>query len=300
MDWLNYHHLQYFWMVAHEGSVSRAGEILHVTPATVSTQVRELERALGVKLLCKSGRGVALTETGEAVYRYANDIFSMGRELVDMVRGQPMGKPLLFRVGIKDAMPKLLAYKLIEPALKLPQAVRLVCREGDGLRLAAELAIHKLDVVLSDTPVDPHLKARAYSHLLGESEIVVLGARSLARRLSPEFPASLDKAPFLLPTENSVLRRSLDLWFAELGLRPDVRGEFEDSAMLKIAGRAGTGVFAVPGVIRGEVEAMYGVELVGKIPGIKERFYAISVERKLKHPAVSAISEAARHRLRAP
>jgi LysR family transcriptional regulator, transcriptional activator of nhaA len=298
VDWLNYHHLQYFWVVAHEGSVSRASEVLHVTPATVSIQVRELERALGVKLLRKSGRGIALTETGEAVYRYASDIFSTGRELVDMIRGQPVGKPLLFRVGIKDAMPKLVAYQLIEPTLKLPQSMRLVCREGDVSRLTAELAVHKLDVVLSDTPLDPQFRIKAYSHLLGESEIVILGVRSLVQRWGAEFPASLNGAPFLLPTDNSVLRRSLDLWFDEHHIRPNVRGEFEDSAMLKIAGRAGVGLFAVPAVIRGEVETMYSVELAGKIPGIKERFYAISAERKLKHPAVTAISDTARQRLR--
>lgn len=299
MDGPNYHHLHYFWVVAREGSVTRASALLHVTPATVSIQVRELERTLGVRLLRKSGRGIALTETGEAVFRYASDIFAMGRELIEMIRGQPVGTPLLFRVGIKDAMPKLVAYKLIEPTLKLPQPVRLVCREGSVPQLTAELAIHKLDVILSDTPLDPNLNAKAYSHLLGESEIAILGSRSLVEKWGKAFPDSLHGAPFLLPTTDSVLRRSLDSWFDERRLRPDVRGEFEDSAMLKIAGRAGVGLFAVPAVIRGEVETMYGVQLAGKIPGMKERFYAISAERKLKHPAVMAISEEARQRLRA-
>lgn len=298
MDWLNYHHLRYFWVVAHEGSVSRASEILHVTPATVSIQVRDLENALGVRLFRKSGRSLALTETGEAVYRYASDIFAMGRELVEMLEGRPHGQPLLFRVGIKDVMPKLVAYKLIEPTLKNPDQIRLICREGDFSRLVADLAVHKLDVVLSDRPLDPHFKARAYSHLLGESEVVILGVRKFAERLSEGFPSSLEGAPFLLPTENSVLRHNLDQWFSEQQLRPSIRGEFEDSAMLKIAGRAGAGVFAVPAVIRSEVQSMYGVDLVGKIPSLKERFFAISAERKLKHPAVLAISEAARQRLR--
>lgn len=298
MDWLNYHHLLYFWVVAHEGSVSRAAEILHVTPATISIQVKELERSWGVKLLQKSGRGVALTETGAEVYRYAQEIFSLGRELVDMVRGRPLGQPLLLRVGIKDVMPKLVAYKLIEPTLKMSEQLKLVCWEGTTAGLLADLAIHKLDVVISDTPLDPSLKVKAFSHLLGESEVVILGERKLAERLKPDFPDSLDGAPWLLPTDNNVLRRSLDLWLADHNYRPQIRGEFEDSAMLKIAGRAGVGIFATVAATRSEVESMYDVELIGRIPSIKERFYAISAERRIKHPGVLAISEAARKKLK--
>lgn len=298
MDWLNYHHLLYFWVVAHEGSISRAAEILHVTPATISIQIKELERSWGVELLRKSGRGVALTETGEEVYRYAQEIFSLGRELVDLVRGRPLGQPLVLRVGIKDVMPKLVAYKLIEPTLKMPEQIKLICWEGTSAGLLADLAVHKLDVVLSDTPLDPSLKVKAFSHLLGESEIVILAERKLAERLRPDFPDSLDGAPWLLPTDNNVLRRSLDLWLADHNYRPQIRGEFEDSAMLKIAGRAGIGVFATVAAIRSEVESMYGVELIGKIPSIKECFYAISAERRIKHPGVLAISEAARKRLK--
>lgn len=298
MDWLNYHHLLYFWVTAHEGSVSRASEVMHVTPATVSIQIKELEKALAVPLFEKSGRGLALTETGEAVYRYATDIFATGRELVDMVRGRPVGQPLLFRVGIKDVMPKVVAFKLIEPTLQLAEPLRLVCREGPFQSLIADLAVHKLDVVLSDTPLDANLRVRAFSHLLGESEVVIVGTHKLAEKLKGDFPHSLDGAPWLLPTDNNVLRRSLDSWFTEHGFRPLIRGEFEDSAMLKIAGKAGIGVFAVAAAIRADVQAMYGVELIGKIPAIKERFYAISAERRLKHPGVVAISEAARKRLK--
>lgn len=297
MDWLNYHHLQYFWITAREGSVSRAGEIMHVTPATVSIQIRELEKSLGVRLFQKSGRGLALTETGESVYRYAGDIFAAGRELVDMVRGRPLGQPLLFRVGVKDVMPKVVAFKLIEPTLRLAEPLRLVCHEGPFQSLIADLAVHKLDVVLSDTPLDPNLHVRAFSHLLGDSEVVILGTRTLAEKLKDGFPHSLDGAPWLLPTDNNVLRRSLDAWFADHNYRPVIRGEFEDSAMLKIAGRAGVGVFAVASAIRADVQAMYGVEMIGKLPSIKERFYAISAERRLKHPGVVAISEAARKKL---
>lgn len=297
MDWLNYHHLLYFWLVAREGSISRAAMLLHVTPATISIQVKELEKALGVKLFRRAGRGLALTEMGEMAFRYADDIFSMGRELVEMVRGRPAGSPLLFRVGVNDVMPKLVAYKLIAPMLQLTKNVRLIVTEGRVGQLVSELGMHKLDLVLSDTPMDPPVTVRAWSHLLGESSVVVLGVRSLASRLRDGFPGSLDGAPFLLPTENSVLRRSIDVWFSDHQLRPDIRGEFQDSAMLKIAGQAGAGAFLVPEVIQTEVQAMYGVELIGHVSIVRERFYAISAERKLKHPAVVAISDAARRRL---
>lgn len=297
MEWLNYHHLLYFWTVAREGSVRRASELLHVTPSTLSIQIRELEQSLGVRLFRKSGRGLALTETGEEVQRYAGDIFSLGQEMLDMVRGRPVGKPLLFRVGVKDVMPKLVAYRLLEPTLCLPESVRLVCHEGDLDHLVADLAVHKLDAVLSDTPLDPGLKVRAYSHLLGESEVVLLGTRKLVEALRKGYPGSLNEAPFLLPTQNTTLRRTLDLWFQEHQIRPDIRGEFHDSAMLKIAGRAGVGVFAVPQVIQAEVRQMYDVELLGTLAGVHERFYALTIERKLKHPAVVAISLSARRKL---
>jgi LysR family transcriptional activator of nhaA len=294
VDWLNYHHLLYFWVVAHEGSVSRAGEVLHVTPATVSIQIRELERSLGVQLFRKSGRGLALTDMGEEVYRYANDIFALGRELVDMVKGRPIGRPLLFRVGVKDALSKLVVFKLLEPHFQMTDKARLVVIESDIARLVANLSVHKLDVVLSDTQLDPSYKVRAWSHLLGESPVVVMGARNLVEKFREGFPGSLNRAPFLLPTEQSVLRRSLDVWFEDNDISPDIRGEFDDSAMLKIAARAGAGLFAAPAVIRNEIQAMYGVEPLGLLPGVQERYYALSVERKLKHPAVVAISESAR------
>ncbi len=297
MDWLNYHHLHYFWVVAREGSVRRASELLHLTPATISIQLRDLERSLGAKLFQKSGRGLALTPSGESVYRYASEIFALGQEMQEVVRGQPSGRPRLLRIGIRDVMPKLVAYKLMEPTFLLEDAPRVVCHEGDVGRLVAELSVHRLDVVLSDTPLDPTLKVRVFSHLLGESDVVVMSTRALAGRVTEGFPGSLHGAPFLLPTENTVLRRSLDLWFSENGIRPLVRGEFEDSAMLKEAGRAGIGAFAAPAAIRTELESMYGVVKVGTIAGVKERFFALSVERRIKHPAVMAIWSTARQRL---
>jgi LysR family transcriptional activator of nhaA len=282
-----------FWLVAQEGSVQRASELLHVTPATVSIQIRQLERSLGVKLFRKQGRGLALTDIGAEVQHYASDIFSTGRELVEMVRGNPVGKPLTLRIGIRDAMPKLLAFRLLEPALTMKDPVKIICHEGDMSRMVADLAVHKLDIVLTDTPLDPRFRVQAYSHLLHESEVVVMGIPELAEPLIEKFPRSLNHAPFLLPTTSSMLRRSLDQWFNDSQIQPDIRGEFDDSAMLKIAGSTGVGLFAIPSTIQEEVQATHGVVFVGKLPGIRERFYAVSVERKSKHPAVVAISQAA-------
>ncbi len=297
MNWLNYHHLQYFWAVSQEGSVAKASEKLHVTPATISIQLRDLEKQLGVKLFRKAGRGLALTEMGTAVQSYANDIFATGQELLDMVHGRPGEGPILFRVGIKDVMPKLIAYQLLEPTLQTAQEIRVACHEGDVSRLIADLAIHKLDVVLSDTPIDPSMKVKAYSHLLGESDVVLVGTKDLAKKVRKDFPDSLNSTPILLPMKDTVLRRSLDIWFDENQIRPQIRGEFEDSAMMKIMGKAGVGVFPVTAIISEEVQAMYRVESIAKVPGVTERFYALSVERKIKHPAVLAISEVARKKL---
>jgi LysR family transcriptional activator of nhaA len=297
MNWLNYHHLQYFWAVSQEGSVAKASEKLHVTPATISIQLRDLEKQLGVKLFRKAGRGLALTEMGTAVQSYANDIFATGQELLDMVHGRPGEGPILFRVGIKDVMPKLIAYQLLEPTMQTAQEIRVACHEGDVSRLIADLAIHKLDVVLSDTPIDPSMKVKAYSHLLGESDVVLVGTKELAKKVRKDFPDSLNSTPILLPMKDTVLRRSLDIWFDENQIRPQIRGEFEDSAMMKIMGKAGVGVFPVTAIISEEVQAMYRVEPIATVPGVTERFYALSVERKIKHPAVLAISEVARKKL---
>lgn len=293
MDWLNYHQLMNFWLVAREGSVQRASELLHVTPSSVSIQIRQLERSMGVKLFSRRGRGLVLTEIGQQVADYATDIFSTGRELMDMVRGRPIGKPLELRIGIRDAMPKLVAFQLLQPAFRLPEPPRILCQEGEMAKLVADLAIHKLDVILSDTPLDPFYRLQAYSHLLGEAEIGIVGVPQLAKAYRKGFPGSLQGAPVLLPTDTSALRRALDQWFSDMVITPQIRGEFADSAMLKIAGSTGLGLFAIPNTIRKQVETMYGVEWVGAIPSIRERYYAVSVERKLKHPAVVAISQAA-------
>jgi LysR family transcriptional activator of nhaA len=297
VEWLNYHHLLYFWAVAREGGVTRASEHLRLAQPTISGQLRALEDALGEKLFERTGRRLVLTDVGRLVYRYADEIFSLGRELQDTLKGRPTGRPVRFTVGVADAVPKLVAHRLLLPALTLKEPVHIVCREDKPERLLAELVVHSLDLVLSDAPVGPGVKVKAYSHLLGETRVAFFGSASLAAAHRRGFPRSLDGAPVLLPTEGSSLRRSLDQWFDAEGLRPRVVGEIEDSALLKVFGQAGTGLFPAPVAIEAEIRAQHGVKLVGRVDAVRERFYAISAERRLKHPAVVAISEAARSRL---
>lgn len=297
MDWLNYHHLLYFWTVAREGSIAKACEKLLLAQPTISGQLHALERSLGEKLFERSGRGLALTTTGQLVYRYADEIFTLGKELIDTLRGRPSGRPLRLVVGVAGVLPKLVSYRLLEPALQLPEPVQVICREDKAERLMAELSVNELDLVLSDTPISPSLKVRAFNHLLGECGTSIVAVPPLARALSGGFPRSLDGAPFLLPTANTTLRRSLDQWFDAVDIRPLSRAEFEDSALLKVFGQAGVGAFAVPSAVEDEVCKQYGVRLVGRVEEVRARFYAISVERKIKHPAVLAISEAARKEL---
>ncbi len=297
MEWLNYHHLLYFWTMARQGSLARASAELRLAQSTISGQIRALEDSLGEKLFARRGRRLVLTEMGRVVFRYAEEIFSLGRELRDAVKGRPVGRPLSLMVGVADVVPKLVARRLLEPALKLPEPVRLICREDKPERLFAELAVHNLDIVLSDAPIDPSIRIRAFNHLLGECGIVFFGTAKLAAAHRRNFPESLDGAPVILPTENTTLRRSLDQWFAARGIRPRVVGEFEDSALLKVFGQVGMGLFPASSIIADEVQRQYQVRPVGRLDEVRERFYAISVERKLKHPAVIAISEEARQKL---
>ncbi len=294
MEWLNYHHLLYFWTVARAGSISRAREELRLAQPTISGQLRTLEAQLGEKLFVKSGRGLALTDVGRVVYQYADEIFSLGRELTDVLRGRPRGRPARLHVGVSDAVPKLIAYRMLAPALRLGEPVKLICDEDKPERLVAALSSHALDLVLSDAPLTAAIRVKAYNHLLGSCGVSVFAAAPLAARYRKRFPASLDGAPFLLPTETSTLRRSVDQWFDSQGVRPALVGEFQDSALLQTFGTAGEGLFLAPSAIEQEVEGYYRVKLVGRIDSIVERFYAISVERRLKHPAVVAISESAR------
>jgi LysR family transcriptional regulator, transcriptional activator of nhaA len=300
MDWLNYHHLLYFWTAARTGSISRACEELRLAQPTISGQIRALEGQLGERLFVKAGRGLALTDVGRVVYQYADEIFSLGRELTDVLKGRPRGRPARLHVGVSDAVPKLIAYRMIAPALRTGDPVRLTCDEDKPERLIAALSSHALDLVLSDAPLTAAIRVKAYNHLLGSCSVSVFGAPALAARYRRRFPSSLAGAPFLLPTETSTLRRSVDQWFDSQRLRPSVVGEFQDSALLKTFGTAGEGLFLAPSAIEREVEVYYRVKQVGRIESIVERFYAISVERRLKHPAVVAISESARTTLFKP
>jgi LysR family transcriptional activator of nhaA len=297
LEWLNYHHLLLFWTAAKHGGVVRAGERLRLRPPTVSAQIRRLEDALGERLFARQGRKLVLTETGRLVYGYAEEIFSVGREMLDVVRGRRGASDLRLAVGITDAVPKLVALRLLRPALAVAEPLRVACVEGRQDRLLAALALHELDVVLSDAPIPPGLGIRAFHHVLGECGVTFFAAPALARGLRGRFPRSLDGAPMLLPTRDNALRRSLEAWLDGQGIAARIVGEFEDSALLKAFGQEGLGVFAAPSVIEREVARQHGVRAVGRTGEVRERFYAISPERRLKHPAVVALTEAARERL---
>lgn len=294
MEPINYHHLRLFWAVAREGNLTRASAKLHLTPQTVSGQIRDLEAALDEKLFLRTGRRLVLTEVGRVAFRYAGEIFSLGQELRETLRGQPTGRPLRLLVGVADVLPKRVAHRLIQPALRLDEPVQVICREGAPARLLAALAVHDLDVVLSDGPIPPGVSVRAYNHLLGRCGVSFLARADLASRLREGFPRSLDRAPVLLPLEETSLRRDLDGWFGAQRIRPVIAGKFEDSALLKVFGQAGEGFFAVPAVIEAEVARQYQVEAIGATNDVIARCYAISVERRVRNPAVAAICEAAR------
>jgi LysR family transcriptional activator of nhaA len=297
MEWLNYHHLFYFWTVMHEGSLTAASARLRLAPSTVSAQVGRLEEALGGKLFRRVGRGLEPTDLGRTVFRYANEIFSLGQEMMDTLRGNPVVGPLSLKVGVVDVLSKLIVRKILEPIFNLPERVRLACYENKEERLLAELAVHKLDVVLNDSPVRKGSHIKAYNHLLGECGVTFLAVEKLAKRFRDGFPESLDRAPMLVPLEMAALRQSLERWFESLDIRPVIVGEFEDSALLKAFGQHGDGIFVSPSVVEKEIQYQYSVEVVGRTDAIRERFYAISFERIIKHPAVTAISNVARHNL---
>lgn len=300
MNWLNYHHLLYFWTVAREGSIAAACQRLHLAQPTVSGQIKALERSLKAKLFERRGRSIALTETGRIVYRYADEIFSLGRELEDAVAGRVTGGLLKFTVGVADTLPKLIVHRLVEPALQLPEAVQVCCVDGDPDRLLAQLTLHELDLVISDYPANPRLGLRVFNHPLGDCGVTLFGTAELAGRYRPGFPGSLDGAPLLVPAGNAALRRAMDQWFDELGVRPLIRGEFSDSGLLKAFGGRGEGLFMAPSVVEDDVRRMYGVEVVGREERLRERVYAISMEKRLAHPAVVAITRAARSSLAGP
>jgi LysR family transcriptional activator of nhaA len=296
MEWLNYHHLLYFYTVAKEGSVSRAATVLRLAQPTLSGQIRKLEEAFDEKLFVRAGRRLVLTEMGRVVYRYADEIFSIGRELTETLRGRPKDRPGRLSVGVADVVPKLVTHRLLEIALSLPEPVQMVCHEGKTDRLLADLAVHDHDLVITDTPLSPHVNVKAYNHPLGECGVSFFAASAVIPR-SRRFPRSLDGAPVLLPTANTALRRSLDEFFRHHEIHPRVVAEFEDSALLKVFGQHGHGIFPAPRILEQEISKQHGARVVGRTDEVVERFFAISVERRIKHPAVAAITHAARERI---
>jgi LysR family transcriptional regulator, transcriptional activator of nhaA len=296
-DWLNYHHLFYFWTTVREGGVSAASRRLRLTQPTVSEQIKELESTLGVALFLRRGRRLVLTDTGSHVYRYADEIFSLGRELVDTLAGRTAASRARLVVGIADVMPKLIVGRLLEPALQRDPLLRMVCYEDRHERLLSDLALYELDVVLTDTPMTPDSNFPGFSRLLGESAVSLFAKPKLAERLRKGFPKSLEDVPLLLPIEHTSLRLALTRWFETNGIRPRIRGEFQDSALLMAFGRSGEGIFAAPSVIAEEIMTQHRLEVVAELEGVRERFYAVTAERKITHPGVRAITELARTQL---
>ena len=294
---LNLKHLRYFWSVASHGSIARAAEALYLTPQTISGQLRELEEQLGTKLFRRDGRQLVLTESGRMVFSYADEMFRLGLELQDALAGRTPGSAITVKIGIAMVVPKLLAYRVLEPVLQMPEPVSLVCHEAPLVDLLADLSVHKLDLVLADSPVSPALNIRAYNHPLGESGISFFGVAQKAEELRGGFPQSLDGVGMLMPSVGSNLRRSLENWFERYAIQPVVVAEFEDRALMKAFGERGSGIFTSPTTVEKDVTSKYGVEVIGRTEEITERFYVISPERRIKHPAVTAITEAARSRL---
>jgi len=291
---INYKHLHYFWVVAKQGGIARASERLHLTPQTISGQITLLEESLGENLFKKVGRNLELTETGRMVLSYADEIFSLGTELEDALHNLPSERPMVFRVGVAEVVPKTIAYRLLAPAMALPDPVHIVCKENSLDTLLGELALHRIDMVIADGPIPAGLNVRGYNHVLGECGISFLAVPKLARPLRKQFPQSLNGSPLLLPTEINMVQARLLKWLDGLHIHPRIVGEFDDSALMKVFGQAGAGIFIAPSAIADEVAKHYGVQIIGNTEEVREQFYAISIERKISHPAVVAITETAR------
>jgi LysR family transcriptional activator of nhaA len=292
VEWLNYHHLLYFWTVARTGSIARASQELRLSQPTISNQIKTLESHLDVRLFDRQGRRLVLTDTGQMVMRYADEIFRTGRELQLALKGLPTGERVRLVAGVVDVIPKLVAERLLAPALKV-EKLQLVAREGPAPQLLASLALHELDVVLADAPAAETVKVRAWSHKLGDCGVSFVGATGY-QGVKRRFPAALAQTPFLLPAVGTMLRRSLERWFEDRQIQPLITGEFDDTALMMSFASRGLGVCAVPAVVEAEVCAQFGVQPIGRADDLRESYYAITVERRLRHPAVVAIAEAAR------
>ena len=294
---LNYRHLMYFRAVAHEGGVTAAAEHLHVSQPSISAQVRKLEKALGLELFDRSGRSMTLTPEGRIVLEYADEIHRLGRELQDTVRGRLEGRPLRLAVGMASTIPNFVALHLLDPVHELDDPVRLVVRENRTDMLLRDLATHELDLVLADMPIPPTVSVQAFNHPLGSSPVDIFGPPLLALRLRENFPRSLDGEPFILPPEGFALRRSLEDWFQKMDIHPRVVAEVEDNDLINVLAEVGAGLFAAPSIIGDDIRVRVAVEKVGRAEGIKESFYAITADRRIRHPAVVAITEGARDEL---
>jgi LysR family transcriptional activator of nhaA len=294
VEFLNYHHLRYFWMVAREGSLRKAAETLRVSPPTISAQIAALEGVLGEKLFRRSPRGLTLTETGHQAFSYAEEIFALGQDFLHSVKQQPTARPLRVNIGIADSLPKLVSHEIIKPIFHLSQPVQAVCLENKTSDLLAQLAVYRLDIVLADEPAPSALPLKTFNHLLGESSVTFCAERKLALRLRRQFPCSLHNESMLLPTSGTALRRTLEQWFQKQGIHPRVVAEYDDAALRKVAAADGLGCFPLPTVVVGEAVTRYGFQPIGQAAGCDVQFYAISAERKLTHPAVVAITSKAR------
>jgi len=297
MEWLNYHHLLYFWMVAKKGSIARACAELRLAQPTISGQLRALEESLGEKLFTRQGRRLVLTEVGQVVYRYAEEIFALGSELTDVLKGRPRNRPLRLIVGISDLVPKLIAYRILAPALALKGSLQIECYEDTPEKLLLNLSAHELDLVLTDAPAYSAARVRVFNHLLGSSGVALFASPPLANVYRKRFPDSLTGAPFLLPMRNSALRQIIDQWFETHAIRPRILGEFQDTALLTVFGQAGAGIFAAPLAIEREVRSRYRVAKLGDLAARATEYFVISAERKIKHPAATVIAEVAKHKL---
>ena len=291
---INYKHLHYFCAVAQEGGIARASERLHVTPQTISGQLSLLEDYLGAELFVKVGRNLEITDVGRLVLSYGDEIFSLGGELEEAMQQLPEGRPHIFRVGIVDVVPKSIAHRVLEPALRMDEQVHMVCRQAGMDALLAELAIHRLDLLLADRPIPPTVSTRGYSHILGECAVSFFATPELEKSLSGPFPQCLDGAPILLPARGNQLRSGIDGWLDKHRIRLRIIAEFDDSALMKAFGQEGAGIFVAPAAIKAEVERQYQVVSLGRVDEVKERFYAISVERRVLHPVVATVVDAAR------
>lgn len=291
---LNFKHLHYFWMVAKQGSVVKASESLHVTPQTISGQIQHLEQSFGQALFEKAGRGLQLTDAGKLVLSYADDIFALGDELEDRMQHADVDAPVVLRIGITDSVPKTIASRILQPALNMHERVRLVCRESSQENLLAEMALHKLDMVLADGPIPSNLGIRGYNHKLGSSSVSFLAARTLADTLEDDFPICLDGQSILIPSEGSQIHMPLLHWFQTQHVTPRITGEFDDSALMKAFGRDGAGIFVVPSAISDDVCEQFDAKELGRTEALNESFYVIANDRHLSNPAIEFIVDKAR------